>query len=325
MSTPKQKSSSGSSHQQDKQPAGEIRKAYLLNKYVIITPGRIKRPRDIKEQTIIERTANCPFCPENIIKDNIIDKIKNGNNENWQVLSVKNIYPAVTLDNGKAYGTQEVVIETPNHIKELAELEESQIEQVLQMYARRTKAISKIEKIEYILCFKNQGSKAGASIVHAHSQIFATNIIPPDLREESGIAQSYRIEHKTCPYCDIIAKEMKSERKIFEDNNVAAFTPYASEYHYEAWIFTKRHLDNIANLNDQEFKSFAKILKKILVKLQDLDLSFNFFLHDVLPDKDQHIYLKIQPRDSIWAGVELGSGLVINSIPPEVAAKYYRE
>ena len=320
MPTIKQKSLP---HSGGKWPAGEIRKAYLLNKYVIITPGRAKRPRDIKEQTIIERTASCPFCPENITKENIVDAIKD--QKNWQVLSIKNIYPAVTMDNEKAYGTQEVVVETPNHIKELAQLEERQIEQVLRMFARRTEAISQIEKIDYILCFKNQGSKAGASIVHAHSQIFATNIIPPDIREELGLAQSYRVEHKTCPYCNIIAKEMRTERKIFEDNNVVSFAPYASEFHYEAWIFTKRHLDNITNLNDSEFKSFAKILKKILLKLQALDLSFNFFLHNVVSDKNQHIYLKIQPRDSIWAGVELGSGLVINSIPPEVAAKYYRE
>ncbi len=300
----------------------EIRKSYLQNKYVIITPGRAERPRDIKEQTIIERTASCPFCPENLNRKNILDEIKM--DDDSLVISLKNLFPAVSLDNSKAYGTQEVIIETPNHTKELAQLEEKEIEQVLKMYARRTEAISNNQRIEYILCFKNQGSKAGASIVHAHSQIFATDILPPDIHEELGLAQAYKIEHGTCPYCDIIAKEMKSERKIFEDKFVAAFTPYASEYHYEAWIFTKRHLDNIAKLDDDEFKSFAKILKVILLKLQRLDLSFNFFLHQVISNKDQHFYLKIQPRDSVWAGIELGSGLVINSVLPEDAAEYYK-
>ena len=301
----------------------EIRKSYLLNKYVIITPGRAKRPRDIKEQTVIERAGNCPFCPENIDNDNIVDEIKKDNA--WQVRAIKNIFPAVTLDNEKAYGKQEVIIETPSHSRELAELDEKNIENVLRMYARRTKKISENEKIEYILCFKNQGSKAGASIVHAHSQIFATHILPPDIHEELGTAQSYQIKHKVCPYCDIIAKEMKSERKIYEDRHVAALAPYASEYHYEAWIFTKRHLDNITKLNDEEFKSFAHVFKKILLKLHALNLSFNCFLHQLVSNHGQHFYLTIQPRDSVWAGIELGSGLVINSIPPELAAKYYRE
>lgn len=300
----------------------EIRKAYLLNKYVIITPGRAKRPRDVKEQTVLERTKSCPFCPEMIDRVNVVDKIKGKND--GEVLSLKNIFPAVTLDNKKAYGTQEVIIETPDHNAELADLSEEHIENVLRMYARRTEKISQDKKIDYVLCFKNQGSKAGASIIHAHSQVFATELLPPDIHEELVLAESYRIRKKSCAYCDILKQEMDSERKIFEDDYIGAFAPYASEYHYEAWIFTKRHLDNITKLDDKEFKSFAKALKKILLKLQELDLSFNFFLHQVVSNRDQHFYLKIQPRDSIWAGVELGSGLVINSVPPEEAAEFYR-
>ncbi|PJB18593.1 hypothetical protein CO115_04135 [Candidatus Falkowbacteria bacterium CG_4_9_14_3_um_filter_36_9] len=301
----------------------EIRQAYLLNKYVIITPSRAKRPRDIKEQTIIKRSRECPFCPGKISPKDIIDVIKINNKP--EIYSLKNIYPAVSLDNNKAYGAQEVIIETSDHLKELANLPEAHIEQVLRMYARRTKKISKNKKINYILCFKNQGSKAGASIVHAHSQVFATEILPPEVAEELKLAKEYKEKNKSCPYCDIIKKETKSPRKIFEDKFIAVFTPYASEYHYEVWLFTKRHLDNITKLNNQEFKSFAKIFKKILLKLHALDLSFNYFLHQAVNDKDQHFYLKIQPRDSVWAGVELGSGLVINSVPPEDAAKYFRE
>lgn len=300
----------------------EIRKSYLLNKYVIITPGRAKRPRDIKEQTIIKRSPDCPFCPENIDQKNIVDKISISKEKD--IVSIGNIFPAVTLKNKKAYGTQEVIIETPDHTKELFSLPEKHIEKLLRLYAQRTEDITKNKKIDYILCFKNQGSKAGASIVHAHSQIFATQILPPEISEELKLAQEYRKRKKSCPYCDIIKKEMKSERKIFEDNHVAAFAPYASEYHYEAWVFPKRHLDNITLLNPEEFRSFAKALKKILTKLHKLDLSFNYFLHNVVSDKNQHLYLKIQPRNSIWAGVELGSGLVINSVSPESAAKYYK-
>lgn len=231
----------------------EFRKAYLLNKYVLITPGRAKRPRDIKEQTIITRSGDCPFCAEHIKHEKILDRI--GEKNNWSVLSLPNIYPAVSFNNEKAYGTQEVIVETPDHTKELCQLNEEQIEKVLRMYAKRTEALCKNEKIEYVLCFKNQGSRAGASIVHSHSQIFATNILPPDIHEELGMAQAYRIEKKTCPYCDIIKREMHGERKILEDENVAAFAPYASEFHYEAWIFTKRHIDNITGLSSADRKS----------------------------------------------------------------------
>ena len=97
----------------------EIRKDYLSNKCVIITPSRSKRPRDIKEETIISRAAHCQFCPDKINHKNILDRIKAPEGE---ILSIKNIFPAVTLDNKKAYGRQEVVIETPDHKKELHDL-----------------------------------------------------------------------------------------------------------------------------------------------------------------------------------------------------------
>lgn len=301
----------------------EIRKDYLLNKYVIITPERARRPRDLKEETVLSRTNPCPFCLEKIPEKNILDGFKK--NGKWQTMSIKNLYPAVTLDNKDAYGVQEVIVETPSHTKELAELSEKDIEQVLRLYARRTLALSRNKNLEYILCFKNQGSKAGASIVHAHSQIFATKVVPPEIREELALAQDYQMQHKRCPYCDILKKEAASPRKIFEDRYVVAFAPYASQFHYEAWIFTRRHLDNITKLNPSELRSFAKVMKKILGKLGELNLSFNYFLHQCVSDKSQHFYLKIQPRDSIWAGVELGSGLIINSVPPERAARFYRK
>ena len=101
----------------------EIRKAYLQDKYVIITPGRAKRPRDIKEETVIKRTAECPFCPGNI-KNNILkDKIMKPDEEKkWLVASIDNIFPAVTLDNKRAYGSQEVIIETRRHTDDLDDL-----------------------------------------------------------------------------------------------------------------------------------------------------------------------------------------------------------
>ena len=301
----------------------EMRKSYFLNKYVIITPGRAKRPRDIKEETLIKRTGKCVLCPENI-EENLIVRRYGGQGKNWKILALKNKFPAVTSGNKRAYGYQEVIVETSDHTKVLAELPTKHFAKLLEVYINRTKDLAKDKRIEYILIFKNEGSKAGASIVHDHSQVFATDVLPPEVYEELKLSKKYKLKNKSCAYCDIIKQEMKGPRKIFEDKHVAVFAPYASEYHYEAWIFTKRHLDNITKLNDSEVKSFAKALKLVLSKLNKLGLSYNYFFHQVVSDNTQHFYLKVQPRDSIWAGVELGSGLVINSVPPEAAAKFYR-
>jgi len=109
----------------------ELRKDYLLNKYVIITPGRAKRPRDISEQTVLHRDKKCVFCPKNIEKKLIVDKCCNENN--GQVTAINNKFPAVTLNNKKAYGQQEVIVETNKHGVELGELSEAEIEDVLSM------------------------------------------------------------------------------------------------------------------------------------------------------------------------------------------------
>ncbi|MFA6272733.1 MAG: galactose-1-phosphate uridylyltransferase [Patescibacteria group bacterium] len=302
----------------------EIRKDYIQDKYVIIAPRRGSRPHDF-EQIVskITREKKCVFCPENIEKDLIIRKY-DGQGKNWSLLTLKNKFPAVTLDNPKAYGVQELVIETPDHATELEYLPESHIKKLFDVYAERTYEISKLDKIKYILIFKNDGGKAGQSVAHSHSQVFATEFLPPHLMDKSQKTQEYKLEKGTCVYCDVIKEERKGPRFVFEDKNVIAFTPYASIHNYEIWIMPKRHLDNITVLTSAERMSFAKILKKVLLKVAELGLPYNYYFHQVINDEDQHLYLKITPRGSIWAGVEIGSGVIINSVSPEDAAEFYR-
>jgi UDPglucose--hexose-1-phosphate uridylyltransferase len=300
----------------------EIRKDYLLDRYVIITPLRAQRPKETKTEEGIKENINCPFCPENINKKLIIDEIKS--KKGWATLSLPNIFPALSLENEKAYGTQELIIDSPYHTKTMANFSLLQIEQVLHLYAKRTKALSQNQKLEYILCFKNQGANAGASMIHSHSQVLASKILPPRVKEELRLAREKKEKTGICPYCQTLKNELNSPRKIWEDKYVGAFAPFASEYHYEAWIFTKRHLDNITNTNKQEIRSLAKALQIITKKLDHLHIAYNLYMHQVVSDKEQHFYIKIQPRDSVWAGVELGSGLIINSVPPEAAAAEYR-
>lgn len=306
----------------------ELRKDYVQENYVIIAPRRGKRPNDFKK-TAVETphehpVKSCgPFCPQNVSLHNVIDKI--GQGHRWKIAVIPNRFPAITLNNPHAYGKQEVVIETPDHNLHLDELPVSHIEQLFRVYARRTSAISKNRKIEYILIFKNEGRVAGASIHHAHSQIFATQFLPPHLFDKAQQIQNYKLEHGTCVYCDVLDRESRGPRRVFANDHVVAFCPYASMHNYEVWILPRRHLDNVTMLNHNERLEFAKALKLVLPKIRGLGLPYNYYFHQVVNDDDQHLYMKIIPRGSVWAGVEIGSGVVINAIPPEDAAKYYRE
>jgi len=300
----------------------EFRKDYFLDRFVLITPGRAKRPEELHENESAEHLDACDFCPEKLNYSNVIDRI--GHGKKWQVISIKNIFPALTMDNKKAFGSQEVIIETPEHNMPFALLSSDQIESVLKLHIKRMKKIEQDGKIRYILGFKNHGARAGASREHSHSQIFASALLPPQIEKEMSAAKIYREKNKSCPYCLIAKKETKGPRKIFADKNVVAFAPYASQYHYEAWIMTKDHLADITQLDQVRIKSLVQILKKILLKINNLKLPYNFFFYKIVGYDNGHFVLKVQPRGSVWAGIELASGIVLNSVSPEEAAKLYR-
>lgn len=304
----------------------EIRKDYIQEKYVIIAPRRSSRPQDIATAVDYPRKKleeKCIFCPASLRR--VKSLYHQGSLRNWALKVIANKFPAVSLDNPRAYGQQEVVIESPDHTLELEQLSARHIADLLEAYSVRTKVISRNKKIEYILIFKNNGGVAGASLQHAHSQIFATSFLPPHLLDKSQRQQAYKLKHNRCVYCDVIAKESRGPRLVFRDKKVIAFTPYASMFNYEIWIMPLAHRDNITELTASERLSWAQILKKILIKIGQLDLAYNFYFHQVINDNDQHLYMKVVPRGSVWAGLEIGSGLIINPITPEEAARYYRK
>ena len=303
----------------------EIRQDYIHDRAVLVAPSRNQRPHQFIRETSPKSVSrkNCPFCPEQVNK--VKDILTIGPRNNWKIKVIKNIYPIVTLDNPKAYGTQEVVIETPEHDVGLAELDDQHIEQLIKVYQKRTADLSKNKKLRYILIFKNFGGRAGASLPHSHSQIFSTAFLPPHILDKLKRAEEYEIRFGHCYYCDLIKKEKHGLRWIWDDKYFAAFTPYASTYNFEAWLIPKRHLDNIALLNQKEVESLAYILKKLLTKLDKEDLPYNFYLHQVVEYKEEHVYIRIAPRRDVWAGIELGSRLIVNSVTPEEAAKFYRK
>lgn len=297
----------------------QTRYNFISGHSVIFAPKRKKRPKDTNKKKSVN---SCPFDPKTLKKSLILDQVPSTGA--WQSAAIKNIFPALSPKNKKAYGYQEVLIDTNKHVLNFAELTIKQIKNLLVLFQKRSSKLAKDKKINYILCFKNQGKAAGASLQHIHSQLFASAILPPDIIEERNRIALYQFKNKACPYCQMSQDEAKGPRLIWQDKNFTAFCPFASQYPYEAWIISKRHVDNISLLKSTELNSLAKALKLISTKLADLNYDFNFFIHDDINNPHQHFYLKIQPRPNIWAGVELGSGLIINPVFPETAAKYYK-
>lgn len=304
---------------------GELRKDYILDRWVLIATERAKRPNDFKSKPFSSSKASCPFCPghEHMTPPASYVVRKDGN---WLIRCFPNKFAAVTCGAEKnheseffnyltACGFHEVLVETPDHNKRLADLPLNHIILVLDSYVKRILAFDS----KYVLVFKNHGVEAGTSLIHSHTQIVAYNQIPKLVQDEVKAFKKF----SSCPFCSIIKLEAKSPRKAFENNSFIAFTPFASRSPLEVWIFPKKHIRSIIDVND--FSDLASILKKVLTKLGKINASYNFFIHNAPSKSDFHFHIEVVPRLSKWGGFEFGTDTIINVISPEEAAKFYRK
>lgn len=300
----------------------EIRKHYFLDRYVVIAPKRKLRPDSFADDKSLHNseTKTSPA----IERDPAVFELTDSAGR-WQVKVIDNAFPALSLDNPKAYGKQELVIETPKHNTEFSQLPVEQIERIFDCYIARERELAKLPGIKYVSIFKNDGPKAGASIAHAHSQIVAWPLIPPDVEAEARVVEAYRSTHGTCAHCDVISWERRQKvRIIAEDEHIVAVSPYATRVPFGAWLMPKTHRTNFAELTPGERRSLAAFIKKMTISLDHSKISFNFFLQNSLPRYQHHFVLRLEPRVTIWAGGEFSTGIVFNPVSPEYAARWYR-
>ncbi len=168
--------------------------------------------------------------------------------------------------------------------------------------------------------FKNHGNSAGTSILHSHSQVISLSKVPKLIIEKSNKG----IRNGRCRYCDIIKSEVRTKRKIESLKTAVAFAPYASRYNYEAWVFPKRHIKRLDEFSEQEYMDTAQLIKKIALKLKNIGVAFNMFLHYAPKGKNMHLHIEVCPRKAIHAGFEISTGFIVNAVSPESAAEFYR-
>lgn len=321
----------------------ELRKDPISGDWVIISPERSRRVFDfvskIKEKEVVE----CSFCEghENETPPEIFSLRKKGTKPDtpgWWIRVVPNKYPALKIKGKpdiekrgiyimmKGVGTHEVIIETPEHKKDLFSLDDNHITQVLRVYRDRIAQLLKLPYIKYALVFKNQGREAGASSRHSHSQIIATSVIPRKIQEELRGAKKYYTFNRRCIFCDVIAQELTLQKRIILENEMfLAFTPYASRFPFEICILSKQHSFGFQEISEEGLTYLTQILKDVIKAMNKTlsNPSYNYFLH--LPPlkteflKYYHYHLEIIPRLTKLAGFEWGTGFYINPVPPEKA------
>lgn len=151
----------------------ELRKDPVVGRWVIISTERGKRPTDFSSEPKIREPKSCPFCPgnESLTPPEIMALRDNGslpNSPNWKLRVISNKFPALMIegdlnregegmfDRMNGIGAHEVVIETPDHDKDLVDLSLNQITQVFLAYKIRMLDLKKDVRFRYVIAFKNQ-------------------------------------------------------------------------------------------------------------------------------------------------------------------------
>jgi UDPglucose--hexose-1-phosphate uridylyltransferase len=341
-------------------PYNELRKDYLLNRWVVIATARARRPIDLaKPRPEAAKTANCPMCVGNenmtppavllYLKGNgKIQKAKDPSTgerpKNWLVRTIPNLFPAFTPPQepqdtaqifksenlGYAVGHHEVVIESPNHDQDPADAELPQLELVINAYVDRFRELSAKPYVKFVSIFRNFGLDAGASLSHAHSQIIATPMVPKLIEEELDASKSYQLKNGRCAFCEIIEAEAKGPRLVFENKDFVVFTAYAGINPLEFWIAPKQHSPSILSLTPKKQAALAETLKISLKAVKDVvnDPPYNYGFHqshNPLDSESYHWHLEVYPKLATWAGFEKSTGVYINTVTPEAAAESLRK
>jgi UDPglucose--hexose-1-phosphate uridylyltransferase len=336
----------------------ELRKDPILGNWVIISPERGKRPQSFtRPQRLVKKKKICPLCSgnENLTPPEIYalrPKRSKPNTRGWRVRVVPNKFPALDkekelvnerlgiFDMMSGFGTHEVIIETPEHDKNLRNQSIKELSEVLKIFQHRIRELYKDNRLRYCLVFKNEGWEAGASLQHPHSQLIATPVIPKRIREELIGSRNYFKREKRCIYCDILSQERKSkERIVYENKEYVAFCPFASRFPFEIWLLPKRHnADFCSRTTKKNIPLLADALKTTMQKLASTlnNPQYNYVIHTIPNpiskhgygkniDKDFHWHIEIIPRLTRVAGFEWGADFYINPMAPEEAARSLRE
>lgn len=327
----------------------ELRKDPVINRWVIISKTRGERPFDFKTIAEEDISHNCPFCEghEDMTPPEILSYRKKDTKPNtpgWWIRVVPNKFPALKIegelqrsgegmyDKMNGIGAHEVIIETPDHTKDISELSDEHVRDILEVYRNRIRDLKKDKRFEYALIFKNKGLAAGASLLHPHSQLIVTPIIPKRVKEEVLGAEKYYDYKDRCVFCDIISQEqMFDKRIVMENDKFIAICPFASRFPFEIWLLPKKHMSNFASIEDKDLHSFAEVFKGTLYKLNKAldNVPYNYIIHTAPLKKDGldcfHWHIEIMPKLTNVAGFEWGSGFYINPTPPEDAAEFLRD
>ena len=327
------------------------RKNILTGDWVLVSPHRTNRPwqgelSPAPKETRLSYESGCYLCPGNkrangdvnpqythtfvftndfsaLLEDVPPDKQKRNN-----LLSRKN-----------ELGICRVVNFTPRHDLTLAEMKESEIEEVITAWQNEYNSLGSHPRINYVQIFENKGSLMGNSNPHPHGQIWAQESIPMEPLKELRQFTSYHRKKKRSLLSDYLKLELRmKERIVYENNSFVVLVPFWAVWPYEIIIISKRKISNILQFKKTERTEFANALSAVTIKYDNLFKSsfpYSSGLHQAPTDgknhPEWHFHMHFYPpllRSASIKKFMVGYEMLAEpqrDITPEYSAKILRE
>ena len=241
-----------------------------------------------------EELESCPFCEgrEDRTPPEVFALPAEGrapDTPGWRVRVVPNLYPA--------FERQEVVIHSPRHVRTFADLSDDEIDLVAEVWRTRTSGGGP----DYVHPLINEGRAAGASLPHSHSQLVWLPEPPPTVAAE-----------RTEALPELLSAAREQQLVVAEGDGATGFCHPVGRLPYETLIVPE---------GDGTLAAALRVLRELVARLRQAEgaVPWNAWLHH-----GTAWHIELLPRLSVLAGLELGAGIYVNSVPPGQAAENLR-
>jgi UDPglucose--hexose-1-phosphate uridylyltransferase len=324
----------------------ELRFNIITREWVIVLSDRARSPESFRQRKDRKYRPqfidSCPFCPGNESKTPP-ELMRYPADGQWKIRVTPNKFATLMQEGDRlrvndgikhfvtGVGRHEVIIESEMHDMCLARLSAEEVRDIINVYRMRFADCFNDRRVRHVIIFKNHGVTSGTSIMHPHTQLIGTPVVPIQIRNRVDESMRYFDYTGECLLCATLKDEIEDGRRVVLDSrHFVSFVPYAALSPFHIWVFPKKHIPSFADISDEETDDLAYNLKatleKVYVGLDDPD--FNFAIRSLSPFRGRseyiHWYMSIVPHVISPTGFELGSGMYVNASLPEEVAEFLR-
>src|SRR5690348_1023464 len=293
----------------------------------------------------------CPLCPGHEGDTRTILQIPHQGP--WQVRVFPHFRPVYRIegdplrsaegiyDRMAPVGAHEVLVDTPDHVRWLADESDEQISLALEACALRIADLKRDPRFKYVAVFKNRGENAGQEWPHSHSQITATTFVPRRVLYELRAAREWFRDRERCVFCDILRQEEKEGKRIVDSQGgYVAFCPYAARVPFETWLIPRSHSHELETPGGENYRQLGALLGRVVRRLRPLANGYHMVIHTspsslhtkgelseywkTIAD-DYHWHIEILPVIPTGSKSYALKEVYFNSLLPEQAAEVLRQ